>query len=82
MRAGEQVARNSWLSTARAFCSSSQCTGPVVVLKAPARRQMSRVKRLACQMHKGTLRLVPPLMLKSRSTSCNTAGLCMAMLLH
>lgn len=28
---------NSWLSTALALCSSSQCAGPVVVLKAPAR---------------------------------------------
>lgn len=35
LRAGEQVATNSWLSTARAFCSSSQCAGPVVMLNAP-----------------------------------------------
>ena len=46
LRAGEHVATKSWLSTARARCSSSQCAGPVVVLNAPARLQAARVAAL------------------------------------
>ena len=36
LRAGEHAATKSWLSTARPRSRSSQCSGPVVVLKAPA----------------------------------------------
>ena len=39
--AGEHVSTNTWLSTARALCRSSQCTGPVTVLNAPGNTNVS-----------------------------------------